>query len=148
MHIPAVEAEEALQMLAAHDLDLLPAADPVTKDSPYARTKVLLMLSYVHRASTRSRLSDMFVNRHYLKWYSLFYAGAAARVHPFPSAANCRQGLSPFNISRFCSCIPSDIRQSIFRNFSIYAFPQTKKLISARCMCYLCGYKRAEWPRS
>ena len=126
MHIPAVEAGEALQVLAAHDLDLLPAADPVTKDSPYTRTRVLLMLSYVHRAFTKRRLSDMSVNRQYLKWYSLFYAGAAARVHPFPSAARCRQGLSPFNISTFCSCIPSDIRQSNFRSFSIYASPKLR----------------------
>ena len=44
-----VEAEEALQVLAAHDLDLLPVADPVMKDSPYPRTRFTLMLSYVHR---------------------------------------------------------------------------------------------------
>ena len=125
MHIPAVEAEEALQALAAHDLDLLPAADPVTKDSPYTRRRILLMLSYVHRAFKKRRSSNMSVNRHYLKWYSLFYAGAAARVHPFPSAARCRQGLSPFNNSRFCSCIPSNIRQSNFQGFSICASPQT-----------------------
>ena len=69
MHIPAVEAGEALQVLAAHDLDLLPVADPVTKDSPYTRTRVFLMLSYVHRAFTKRRVSDMPVNRHNLKWY-------------------------------------------------------------------------------
>ena len=61
MHIPGVEAGEALPVLAAHDLDLLPVADPVAKDSPYPRTRVLLMLSYVHCAFTKRESS---VNRH------------------------------------------------------------------------------------
>ena len=69
MHSPAVEAEEALQVLAAHGLDLLPAADPVMKDSPYALSGVVLMLSYVHRGSRkRRRASGNSTNRHYLKW--------------------------------------------------------------------------------
>ena len=52
MHIPGVEAGEALQVLAAHDSDLLPVANPVAKDSPYPQTRALLMSSYVHRAFT------------------------------------------------------------------------------------------------
>ena len=53
MRVPAVEAEEVLQVLAAHDLDLLLVADPAMKGSPYARARVSLILSYVHRAFTR-----------------------------------------------------------------------------------------------
>ena len=91
MHIPAVEAEEALQVLAAHDLDPLPAADLVMKDSPYTRTRALLVLSYVHCVITRRRVSGR-MHRPYLN--GPFYAGAAARVHPFSSAAS-RQGPQP-----------------------------------------------------
>lgn len=54
-------------MLAAHDLALLPAADPVTKDSPCTLTRVLLMLSYVHRAFTKKRVNDKS------KWYLELY---------------------------------------------------------------------------
>ena len=67
MRIPAVEAEGVLQVLAAHDLDLLPAADLAMKDSPYARTRGSLILSYVHRASTRKRKGNCSsMNRYYL----------------------------------------------------------------------------------
>ena len=63
MRLPAVEAEEALQVLVAHDLDLLLAADPATKDSPYARLRVSSMLSYVHRAFTRKEKAICYLER-------------------------------------------------------------------------------------
>ena len=122
MGIPAVEAEEALQVLAAHDLDLLPVANPAMRDSPYARTKVFWILSYVHRASKgKKRLVGGSMNRHYLSGTleSYFYSMQVRqlRVHPFPSAASADKGLSPFKNFRL---VPASNQTKHFSGPSVY----------------------------